>query len=227
MINGELLKPEISFRLDMPTKEQSALNGTVYTRIRQINNIPSELNKQVMGLLALGTFIAENPFSSLTAGGGGDLSTKAFSTVGSLLSEELNDFLGSVIKDVNIDVGLDIRDDYTSGSAKRRSDLNVGLTKSFAHNRISVYVGNTFALEDENQHTDLLSGLAGDVSIEYLLTPDGRFRLTGYRETDQSLTLNGTVVETGATFVVVVEFNKLKNAFRFKKKDGAAAKPKS
>lgn len=227
MINGELLKPEISFRLDMPTKEQSAMNGTVYTRIRQINNIPSELNKQVMGLLALGTFIAENPFSSLTAGGGGDLSTKAFSTVGSLLSEELNDFLGSVIKDVNIDVGLDIRDDYTSGSAKRRSDLNVGLTKSFAHNRISVYVGNTFALEDENQHTDLLSGLAGDVSIEYLLTPDGRFRLRGYRETDQSLTLNGTVVETGATFVVVVEFNKLKNAFRFKKKDGAAAKPKS
>lgn len=218
MIKGEILKPAISFRLDMPVNEQAALNGTVYTRIKQINSIPSELNKQVMGLLALGSFIADNPFSSLS-GGGGSIETEAFSTAGRLLTKELNNFLGSVVKNVDIDVGLDIRDDYTSGSAKRRSDLNVGFAKSFANNRLNVYVGNTLALENENQQADLLSGLASDVMVEYQLTSDGRYRLKGYRETEEDLTFNGMVVETGVTFVLVVEFNKFKYAFRKRNKN--------
>ncbi|MCU0381151.1 MAG: translocation/assembly module TamB [Chitinophagaceae bacterium] len=217
MIKGELLKPAISFRLDMPPKEQSAFDGTVYTRIKQVNSIPSELNKQVMGLLALNSFIADNPFNSLTSGGG-SFETQAFSTAGRLLTQELNDFLGSVIKDVDIDIGLDVRDDYTSGEAQRRSDLKVGFTKSLANNRLSIYVGNTFALEHHNQNTNAMAGLAGDVSIEYLLSTDGKYRLKGYRLTEENLTFNGIVVETGVTFVVVLEFNKFKNAFRTKKK---------
>jgi hypothetical protein len=213
-ISGELLKPDIKFRLDMKEDQQASFDGMVYTRIKQVNSVPSELNKQVMGLLALQTFIADNPFSSV---GGGNLQTEAFSTAGNLLTRELNNFIGNSIKDVDIDIGLDIRDDYTSGSAVRRSDLKVGLAKSFNNNRLNVYVGSTFALENQNQQQDLLSGLAGDVSIEYLLTRDGRYRLKGYRINKHDLTFNGVVVETGATFVVVVEFNKLKNAFRRKK----------
>jgi hypothetical protein len=213
-ISGDLLKPDIKFRLDMKEDQQAAFDGMVYTRIKQVNSVPSELNKQVMGLLALQTFIADNPFSSV---GGGNLQTEAFSTAGNLLTRELNNFIGNSIKDVDIDIGLDIRDDYTSGSAVRRSDLKVGLAKSFNNNRLNVYVGSTFALENQNQQQDLLTGLAGDVSLEYLLTRDGRYRLKGYRINKHDLTFNGVVVETGATFVVVVEFNKLKNAFRRKK----------
>lgn len=213
-ISGDLLKPDIKFRLDMKEDQQSAFDGTVYTRIKQVNSVPSELNKQVMGLLALQTFIADNPFSSV---GGGNLQTEAFSTAGNLLTRELNNFIGNSIKDVDIDIGLDIRDDYTSGAAVRRSDLKVGLAKSFNNNRLNVYVGSTFALENQNQQQDLLNGLAGDVSLEYLLTRDGRYRLKGYRINKHDLTFNGVVVETGATFVVVVEFNKLKNAFKRRK----------
>ncbi|MGB4769932.1 MAG: translocation/assembly module TamB domain-containing protein [Chitinophagaceae bacterium] len=213
-ISGDLLKPDIKFRLDMKEDQQAAFDGMVYTRIKQVNSVPSELNKQVMGLLALQTFIADNPFSSV---GGGNLQTEAFSTAGNLLTRELNNFIGNSIKDVDIDIGLDIRDDYTSGNAVRRSDLKVGLAKSFNNNRLNVYVGSTFALENQNQQQDLLNGLAGDVSLEYLLTRDGRYRLKGYRINKHDLTFNGVVVETGATFVVVVEFNKLKNAFRRKK----------
>jgi hypothetical protein len=216
MIKGELMKPAISFHLDMPEKDQAAFDGIIYTRLRQVNTIPSELNKQVMGLLALNSFIADNPFNSLV-GSGGNFETEAFSTAGRLLTQELNDFIGSVVKDVDIDVGLDIRDDYTSGSAQRKSDLKVGIAKSFANSRLNVYVGNTFALENQNQDQDLLSGLAGDVTLEYMLTSDGKYRIKGYRETQEDLTFNGTVIETGVSFVVVVEFNKFKNAFRTKK----------
>ena len=216
LIKGQLMKPEITFHLDMAEKDQAAFDGVIYTRLKQVNTISSELNKQVMGLLALNSFIADDPFSSL-ASSGGNFETEAFSTAGRLLTQELNDFLGSVVKDVDIDVGLDIRDDYTSGSAQRKSDLKVGIAKSFANSRLNVYVGNTFALENQNQDQDLLSGLAGDVMLEYSMTSDGRYRLKGYRETQDDLTFNGTVVETGVSFVVVVEFNKLKNAFKSRK----------
>jgi hypothetical protein len=216
MIKGELLKPDISFQLDMPEKDQAAFDGIVYTRLKQVNSIPSELNKQVMGLLALNSFIADDPFSSL-ASSGGNFETEAYSTAGRLITQELNDFLGTMVKDVDIDVGLDIRDDYTSGSAERKSDLKVGIAKSFANSRLNVYVGNTFALENQNQEQDLLSGLAGDVILEYTMTSDGKYRIKGYRETQDDLTFNGTVIETGVSFVVVVEFNKIKNAFKSKK----------
>lgn len=216
-LKGPLLKPKISFSLDMAENEKAAFEGIVYNRIKQVNNTESELNKQVMGLLALNSFIAENPFNSV-GGSGGSFETQAFSTAGNLLTQELNDFIGNNVKDVDIDIGLDIRDDYTSGQAVRKSDLKVGLTKSFSNNRLNIYVGNTFALENQNQQQDLLSGLAGDVSLEYLLTSDGRYRLRGYRHTQNDITFNGTVVETGASFVVVIEFNKLKNALRSKKK---------
>jgi translocation and assembly module TamB len=215
-IKGALMKPAITFNIDMPEKEQAAFEGIIYTRLKQVNSIPSELNKQVMGLLALNSFIADDPFTSL-AGSGGNFETEAFSTAGRLLTQELNDFLGDVVKDVDIDVGLDIRDDYTSGESKRKSDLKVGIAKSFANSRLSVYVGNTFALENQNQDEDILSGLAGDVNIEYMLTTDGKYRIKGYRMTEDDMTFNGTIVETGVSFMVVLEFNKLKNAFRSKK----------
>jgi translocation and assembly module TamB len=120
MIKGELLKPDISFQLNMAEKDQDAFDGIVYTRVKQVNTIPSELNKQVMGLLALNSFIADNPFNSI---GGGNFETEAYATAGKLLTQELNNFIGDNIKNVDIDIGLDIRDDYSSGKAQRNRIL--------------------------------------------------------------------------------------------------------
>jgi hypothetical protein len=213
VLKKQLLQPEISFRIDMPTEEQDAFNGVVYTKIRQVNNSPSELNKQVMGLLALNHFIADNPFNSL-AGGGSSLETQAYTTAGKILTQELTDMVGGIVKGVDISFDLDVNDDYSSGTAVRNTDLKVGVSKSLADNRLSVYVGSTFALEGQNQNEKALSGLAGDITLEYLLTTDGKYRLKVYRINENDYTFGGNVVETGVTFVVVLEFNKLKNAFR-------------
>jgi translocation and assembly module TamB len=217
MLKKELLKPDISFKLDMDERDQEAFDGVIYTRVKQINNIPAELNKQVMGVLAFNQFIAENPFSSFTSSGG-DFSTQAFNTAGKLLTQELTDLVGQYVKDINIDFGLERDKDYTSGQAIERTDLQVGVSKSFANNRLNVYVGSTFALEGTNQDEDALSGLAGDITLEYLLTTDGKYRLKGYRLTDNDLTFQGNIVRTGVSFVVVLEFNKFKNMFKSSKK---------
>jgi translocation and assembly module TamB len=216
LLKKELLKPDIAFRLDMPESDQQAFDGMVYSRIKQVNAIPAELNKQVMGLLAFGQFIAENPFNSLTSAGG-DFQSQAFNTAGKLLTQELTNLVGRYIKEVNIDFGLEKEKDYTSGSEVNRTDFKVGVSKSFANNRLNIYVGSNFALEGANQNQDAISGIAGDITLEYLLSPDGKYRLKGYRLTDNELVFQGNVVRTGVSFVVVLEFNKFKNMFKAKK----------
>jgi len=216
ILKKQLLQPEITFKIDMPVEEQDAFNGVVYTKIRQVNNSTSELNKQVMALLALNHFIADNPFNSL-AGGGSSFETQAYTTAGKLLTQQLTDMVGGFVKGVDISFDLDVHDDYTSGSAQRNTDLKVGVSKSLADNRLSVYVGSTFALEGQNQNENALSGLAGDITLEYLLTTDGKYRMKVYRVNQNDYTFEGNIVKTGVTFVVVLEFNKLKNAFKTKR----------
>ena len=213
MLTKEILKPDIRFELDMEEGDRAAFSGSVYNRIKQINNIPSELNKQVMGVLALNHFIADNPFSSLGAGGG-SFETQAYSTAGRLLTQELNSLVSNLIKDVDINFALDVKEDYTSGSAQRNTDLKMGVRKSFANNRLAVYVGSSLALENHNQSSNALDGLAGDVTLEYMLSPDGRYRLKGYRVNEQVMTFQGTIIKTGVTFVVAIEFGRFKGMFK-------------
>ena len=213
LLKKELLKPDISFRLDMPEAEQEAFDGMVYSRIKQVNAIPAELNKQVMGLLAFGQFIAENPFNSMTSAGG-DFQTQAFNTAGKLLTQELTNLVGRYIKEVNIDFGLEKAKDYTTGQEVNRTDLKVGVSKSFANNRLNIYVGSNFLLEGANQNQDAISGLAGDITLEYMLTPDSKYRLKAFRLTDNELVFQGNVVRTGLSFMVVLEFNQFRNMFK-------------
>lgn len=218
LLTKQLLKPEINFRLDMAESDREAFDGRVYNRIRQVNSIPSDLNKQVMGLLALNHFISDNPFSSL-ASTGSSVENKVYATAGRLLTQELTDLVGNAVKGVDIDFDLDMNEDYnSSGAMERSTDLKMGVRKSLADNRLQVYVGSTFALEGQNQNENTLSGLAGDITLEYMLTKDGKYRIKGFRVNEREVTFEGTIVKTGVTFVVVLEFNKFKNAFKRKNK---------
>ena len=215
-LEDELLKPSISFQLDMPESDKQLFDGMVYNRIKQINSIPAELNKQVMGLLAINHFIADNPFSSLSSGTSSNFENSMYATAGELLTRQVSNLLGSAVKDVDISLGLEATEDYTGGEVKKNTNLNVDLSKSFADNRLSVYVGSAFALEGENQNRNAVAGLAGNVILEYLLTKDGKYRVKGFRTTENDLTLQAMVVKTGASFVIVFEFNKAKQIFKVK-----------
>lgn len=209
IIKGDMLKPDISFRLDMPEDHQNDLEGTVYNRLKQINLIPSELNKQVMGLLVLNSFIPDNPMDILSNGSGG-LEQTARQSVSKILSQQLNNLASNLIKGVDLNFDLQSQQDYSSGTAQNATTLNVGVSKHLFNDRLTVSVGNDFALEGNSQEA---SGIAGNVSIEYALTKDGRYRLTAYRKDDNEEIIQGQVIETGVTFSLVMDYNKFKEIF--------------
>jgi hypothetical protein len=215
MIQGEMLEPKISFRLDMPEDYQNALSGTVYTRLKQINLIPSELNKQVMGLLVLNSFIPDNPTDILNNGGTG-LAQTARQSVSKILSQQLNNLAANLIKGVDLNFDLQSEEDYSSGTAQNATTLNVGVSKHLFSDRLTVTVGNDFALEGDPQRA---SGIAGNVSIEYALSKDGRYRLRAYRKNENEEIIQGQIVETGVTFSLVMDYNQFRELFQKAKEE--------
>ncbi len=213
-LKDELLKPAISFDIILPDSNytvSSNVTNDVNARLAQIRQDPNELNKQVLGVLVLGHFIGDNPLQS--AGGSSGVEGAIRNSVSGLLSDQLNKLVGNSIAGVDLNFGLTSAEDYSTGTAQNRTDLNVALSKRFLNDRLSVSVGNNFNLEGQNQPGQKASTIAGNVTVGYKLTKDGRFALRAYRR-DEYIVIQGQVIETGIGFSFTVDYNKFKEIFK-------------
>ncbi len=213
-LKDELLKPTITFDIILPDSNytvSSDVTNNVNARLAQIRQDPNELNKQVLGVLVLGHFIGDNPLQS--SGGSTGAEGYVRNSVSGLLADQLNKLVGNSIAGVDLNFGLTSGEDYSTGTAQNRTDLNVALSKRFLNDRLSVSVGNNFNLEGQNQPGQKASTIAGNVTVGYKLTKDGRFALRAYRR-DEYIVIQGQVVETGVGFSFTVDYNKFKEIFK-------------
>jgi hypothetical protein len=173
------------------------------------------MNKQVLGVLVLGHFIGDNPLQS--QGGSTGVEGMVRNSVSSLLSDQLNKLAGNLIGGVQLSFDLTSGADYSSGVQQNRTDLNVGLSKKFLNDRVTVTVGNNFNLEGQNAPGQKSNDIAGNVSVNYMLTKDGRYVVRVYRR-DEFVVVEGEVVETGVGFSLTYEYNHFKELFAKKSK---------
>lgn len=212
IMKNELLKPDLSFDITLPENNlnvSSNVSGKVQTKLTQLRQQPSEMNKQVFSVLLLNRFIGENPFQS-SAGGGG-AGALARSSVSQLLSDQLNNLAGGLIGGVDLNFGVESGEDYSSGQMKNRTDVNVGLSKRLLNDRLKVNVGSSFNVEGASQNQKA-SNIAGDISVDYALSKDGRYMLRAYRK-DQYIVVQGQVIETGLGFILNADYDNLKELF--------------
>ena len=214
IMKGELLKPNISFNIVLPEGNNSVsteiINAT-QAKLTQLRQEPDELNKQVFALLLLNRFIGENPFASES--GGTTAQGLARESASKILSQQLNNLAGDLIKGVELDFNLDSTEDYTTGQKQNRTDLNVGLSKTLLNDRLKVTVGSSFGLEGPKQENENQSTIGGDLSADYKLTKDGRYKLRAYRKNKFQVALQGQVVETGVGFIITIDYNKFRELF--------------
>jgi hypothetical protein len=83
---------------------------------------------------------------------------------------------------------------------------------------VTVTVGNNFNLEGQNQPGQKTTDIAGDLSVNYKLTADGRYMIRAYRK-DEFIVIEGQVVETGVGFTITYQYNKFKELFAKKSKE--------
>lgn len=206
-LKGNLAKPDITFEIGMNETDQDAFDGAVYSKIRQINNSQSDATKQVMSLLVLNSFVGDSPFGSLSQFSSTAMEAGAYNTIGNLLTRQLNNMLAGMVKAVDITLGVNWSESVDGGRSSTRSDIKLGLGKSLFNHRLNLYVGNNFGVETLSGNNSGISGLANDVSVEYLLDPEGKYRIKGYHVRDNELTLHGEHMETGVRFTITWEFN--------------------
>jgi hypothetical protein len=125
---------------------------------------------------------------------------------------------GNLIQGVDINFNLTSETDYSTGQAANSTQLNVGVSKRLMNDRLKVNVGSNFQLEGPQNSNRNASNIAGDVSIDYQITKDGRYLIRGYRKDQYEGVIEGQVIETGATFMLNFDYNKLKELFLSKKK---------
>ncbi|MBW8360658.1 MAG: translocation/assembly module TamB [Kaistella sp.] len=217
-MNGELMKPVITF--DITTAEEnSSISATVLDNTRakldQLRRDEAEMNKQVFALLLLNRFIGENPFQSDT---GLSASTVAKQSVSRILSEQLNNLASDLIGGVELNFDLESTEDYSTGDRNERTDLNVGLTKRLFDDRLKVTVGNNFGVEGDARQNEQMTNIAGDVTLDYSLSKDGRYMLRAYRKNNYQVALQGQVIETGVGFIITLDYDKFREIFERNKK---------
>lgn len=219
IMKGELLQPEISFDIVLPEGNNSVsteIINTTQAKLEQIRRDQDALNKQVFALLLLNRFIGDNPFESEAGGTSGAYLAKQ--SVSKILSQQLNNLAGDLIKGFEVNFDLQASEDFTSGQREERTDLNVGLSKQLFNDRLKVTVGSSFGVEGAQQQNEQANNIAGDVTADYLITKDGRYKFRAYRKNNYQVALQGQVIETGVAFIITMNYNKFKELFQKKGK---------
>jgi len=224
-IDGDLLQPKISFNLDMPEDEQGAVGGQVYGRVQQVNQQEEELNKQVFSLLVLNRFYPD----SGSDGSSGGFATIARDNLNDAVSGQLNAFSDKILGNSGIELDFDLNSytDYQGTSATDRTQLGVTAQKKLFNDRLTVRVGSDVDLQGSSQTGDE-TPLIGNVSLEYKLSEDGRYRLKGFRKSEFENVIDGQTIVNGIALIFTQEFNQFRELWDaiFKAQNEKAEKKK-
>ncbi|MHA7942796.1 translocation/assembly module TamB domain-containing protein [Formosa sp. 3Alg 14/1] len=203
-IKEELLHPKISFSLDMPESERGAISGQVYGTIQQVNQQEGELNRQVFSLLVMNRFYPE----SGSDGSSGGFASIARDNLNDALSDQLNMFSDKLMGNsgLELDFGLNSFTDYQGDSSEQRTQLDIAAQKKLFNDRVIVRVGSAVDIEGSDP-TGEESPLIGDVSLEYLITPSGKYRLKAFQKNEYESVIDGQTIVSGLALIFTQEFN--------------------
>lgn len=209
-LRGAILQPEISFEIKLEDEYKGVLGGAVNQKLILLNEDPSALNKQVFALLVLGRFVQENPLQSESGG----TESLLRSTVSNFLSAQLNQLTSKVLPGVEMNFDIQSYNDYQSGQAEGRTQVEIGMKKQLFNERLSVEIGGKVDVEGAATKQNSVSDIASDVTVEYKVVKDGSYRLKAFRHNQYEGALEGQLVETGVGVMFVKDFN----SWRIRKK---------
>lgn len=224
-LTNTLKAPKIAFEFEIPQNKQTdySKDPVLLENLKKFSKDENEQNRQVASLLLFNTFINDN-------NGGFGASTASFlsGTAGQVISGFLNNQLTKVFqklfKDPTITPYISFNSNYNLTSTELINALeasgNFGFKKAYINGRLVVSLGgnidynNPYILLARN--TNVL--LTPDITIEYLLTKDGKLRIVGFNRTVVDATL-GQRNRTGVRLSYSRDFDKLTKAERIQQRE--------
>jgi hypothetical protein len=203
-VQGTLSRPEIRFSIDLPQRYRSNY-PTIASKLEALSrpDADAERNRQVFALLVAGTFF---PSSSGGGGAGNDFATTAArNSVNAVLTQQLNNLSGQIIKGVDVDFGLNTFDEYSGGQSSSRTQMDVKVSKKLFDDRVTVEVESHINVEGSNPNIGQSnpSGMP-EWAVIYELTKDGRYRIKAFRENAFDI-YDGEIQNAGIAFILLKE----------------------
>lgn len=209
-LQGKLLKPDITFDIRLP-QLFGQLKSFSDTRMNQVKQDVSELNRQVFAIIVLGTFLP----SSQQALGSVEVNQALNNTLSGIISNQLanyvNSWLNDVLKNNGIISGVDLNIntqagiDIVTGSASFNS-IQFRPRINLFDNRLAIDAG--FVTSEFNNQTIVNS----DIAIEWYITNDRLLRFRVYNRGVQDV--QGQRNRTGAGLSWRKEFENWKDLFK-------------
>ncbi len=223
-LQGPLLSPTINFDIEIEEYPPNIIvNGqtvsfetTVASIKNRIKSDEQELQRQVFSLVILRRFSAENAFT--TGGSFGN-------SVSEFISNQLSYWITQVDENLEIDVDIGSLDQEAFNTFQLR------LSYTFLDGRLRITRDGGFSNQTKGYD---ISSVAGDWTVEYLLTTDGKYRVKMFNKTNytplNSNLDNETSITTGLSLLHTQSFNEIKDLFakaRNKRKQVKAIKEAS
>lgn len=217
-LTGQLLSPEIEFLIDFEDYPRSfpgknggseSIEAAITQFKKKLEDNEQELNRQVFSLMVLQQLSYEN---SLQGEGG------VGSNVTELIANQFSSLLSQVDENIEVDIDLNGLDEEAFQAMRvRLSLLTLG-------GKVKITRDGGFTNVDNS--TDINS-VVGDVTVEYFISDDGKFRIKVYNKTNQN-TISTSLQNTnsqlyGASLLYTQSFSGLKDLFK-KKGEGNKAK---
>jgi len=231
-LKEKLMHPTISFELQLPPNSEMRNDAGAVFLLGQINQEPSELNKQVAFLLVFNSFgplTTSNAAFSANDAVSGILVSSISSYISGAMSSWFSTKFQQVFRDKSIRVNFNTAvyngtaletNEQTNSSSYDRTNLNLSVIKSYMNDRLTFTVGSAldFGLSPQ-QATYAAVQFLPNVTAEYKLTENGRVVLTFfYRDSYNYLSLgNHTTNSSGTSISYRREFDKLDEIFKKKK----------
>jgi len=157
-----------------------------------------DLKLQVFSLIVLRKLSPPNAF--VTSAG----SSTLYNSVSELLSNQLSYWLSQVDENLEIDLDLGTLD------AEAFNTFQLRLSYSFLGGRLRVSKDGTYGGNQPNRSE--IATIAGDWTVDYLLTPDGKFKVKMYSRSNvnqlqSSLNTQTAPVTTGTSLLYTENFN--------------------
>ena len=207
-LDGPMLSPQILFDItakDLP--DNIIVEGEpAPVRLKfsfdawkaQLNE--QELKRQVFSLIMLRRLSPPDAFST---------SGSLYNSVSELLSNQLSYWL------TQVDQNLEINIDLGSLDQEAFNTFQLRLSYSFLNGRLRVTRDGTFS----NQYNQTqVANMLGDWTVDYLLTPDGKFKVKMYSRSNLNTVTNslGTqaAITTGISLLHTQSFNQVKDLLK-------------
>ena len=206
-----MLSPQINFDIiarDLPqnilTETGTPINLNLEFTAFKNRLDEQELKRQVFSLIILRRFSSPESFNT---------SGSVVSSLSELLSNQLSYWMSQVDENLEIDVDVSSMDEESFNTFQLR------FAYTFMNGRLRVSGDGTFNNTSQNPgNQPNPSSVAGDWTVEYKLTADGKLRVKMYSRTNVNPILNSvsnqTAITTGASIIYTQTFNEVRDIFR-------------